>query len=422
MPDEITFFLLQKTTIMKKNLLISAFILSLLLLFQFCEKNNDNPGTDTVTGFSSSVTDINFSLYNFIVKAQEFETKNVTELAIEDVKPFMDEYIASAEQYLEALNTVIEIEQNTKSSLKNFSDGPDCSAVEFVPTLENGVGLGLVKSVADLINSTKGEVDAIQQQWEDGEIDDNLYYAAMNKLKITNGTKAVNLGVGAIVGTGAAIVTGAIVGTATLPAIATIAVVGGAAGVVTTWWANWYTGVDKDGEPTYFMLTGKTEVGGAIPLSMFGDNANIVVAVDGYAPVALNNFQLPAAGINKTIEIEGVKLEDAEWGGSTQVCLYEDPLIASSCTEVQFVTAAPYPADPGPGEGVTVTATLVPSVEGCNISFSIVGTDGYSNSATNASDAGGKATFYIPGGAQGVVDNVTITSSNGKTYTVTYVF
>jgi hypothetical protein len=77
--------------------------------------------------------------------------------------------------------------------------------------------------------------------------------------------------------------------------------------------------------------------------------------------------------------------------------------------------------DPGPGEGVTVTATTIPPMAGCIISFSIVGTDGYTNSASPTTDANGSATFYIPGGAEGVVDTVTI-SVGGQTTTVVYSF
>ncbi len=406
---------------MKKNLILSVLVVSLLLFFHSCDKSDTTPGTDSVEGFSSSINDVYDAQYDFIVKNQEFETIDFTTLPIDEVKPYVDEYIASAEKYLEALNKIVESEQNTKSSSKSFNDGPECSAYDFIPTLDNGLGPGLVKGVGDIVKKNKEEMDQIQKDWEDGIIDDNEYYEETGKLPQKNGGKALALGVGAIMGTGAAIVTGAVVGTVTAPAIATIAVVGGTVGVLTTWYASW-TMNNKDGDPQNFMLTGKTEVGGSIPLTMFGDNANVVVSVDGYAPVSIPNFKLPAGGINKTIEIDAVKLEDAEWGGSTEVCLYEEPMTASSCVEVQFVSGSPSPSDPGPGEGVTVTATLIPTVADCSISFSIVGTDGYSNSATNNSDAGGQATFYIPGGAAGVVDNVTITSSNGKTYTVTYVF
>ncbi len=409
---------------MTKNKLISALILSVLLLFQFCEKNNIDDSS-AVTEFSNSVSDVNLTLNNFILEAQKFETTNLATLQIGDVKPFMDNYLNAAENYLEALNIVVEIQQNkSTTSFKKLGNGPDCSTVDFIPTLDNGVGPGLVKSVGDLINETKGEVDAIQQQWENGEIDDGLYYAAMNKLKISKSTKAFNLGLGSIAGTGAAIFTGAVVGTATLPAIATIAVVGGAVGVTTTWWANWYTGTNKDGDGEHFMLTGKTEVGGTIPIGMFGDNPDFIILVDGNAPVVVGDFHLPylCCDAGALIEIDVVELADAKPSGSTDVCFSEHEIIASSCTEVQFVTASPYPVDPGPGEGVTITATLVPKVEGCDISFSIVGTDEYTDSATSVSDANGQATFFIPGGEEGIVDIVTITSSNGKTYTVTYVF
>ncbi len=406
---------------MKKNTLILISVLSVLLIFPTCQKDDDGPGNDSVQGFSSSINNVYDAQYNFIVKNQEFETVDFTSMPIDDVKPYVDEYVASAQKYLDALNQIVEFEQKTKSTSKHFIDGPDCSLVDFVPTLDNGIGPGLVKGVGDIVKKNNEEMAQIHQDWKDGLIDDNEYLEKTGKLPQKNGGKALALGVGAIMGTGAAIVTGAVVGTVTAPAIATIAVVGGAVGVLTTWYASW-TMNNKDGDPQYFMLTGKTEVGGSIPLTMFGDNSNIVVSIDGHAPVAIQNFMLPAGGINKTIEIDAVKLEDAEWGGSTEVCLYEEPMTASSCTEVQFVSGSPSPSDPGPGEGVTVTATLVPPVADCSISFSIVGTDGYSNSATNTSNASGQATFYIPGGAAGVVDNVTITSSNGKTYTVTYVF
>jgi hypothetical protein len=89
---------------------------------------------------------------------------------------------------------------------------------------------------------------------------------------------------------------------------------------------------------------------------------------------------------------------------------------------VLYVTATPNPPDPGPYQGVTVTATIFPFVSGCQISFSIVGTDGYTNSETYETDANGQASFYIPGAEEGVHDIVTITASNGNTYTVTYTF
>ncbi|GAB1398421.1 MAG TPA: hypothetical protein PKN57_03985 [Saprospiraceae bacterium] len=81
------------------------------------------------------------------------------------------------------------------------------------------------------------------------------------------------------------------------------------------------------------------------------------------------------------------------------------------------------PADPGPGEGVTVTAKISPAKSGEDIYFSITGTDGYSSSSTNKTDNEGKATFYIPGGAGGVRDEVHIKIvSTGTERVIVYTF
>ena len=410
---------------MKKATFIFITTFTLLLIFPHCQKENNDSVDGNVQTYKNSVSDVNVKLVDFIEKAQEFESTDVTTLPIDEVKPFMDSYILSGEQFVESLNTIIEVQEAKKTSkLKSVGDGPSCSPYDFIPGLDNGLSPALAKSVGDLIKETKGEVDEIQLKWKTGEIDDNTYYAAMNALKVEKPIKGVAIGFGAIMGTGAAIVVGAATAPLSLSALATTAVVTGTGAVVgatCTWLANWYAS-EKDGEQVYHLLTGTTNPGEALPINLFGENTNLIISPEGYAPVAIDNFTLPESGMSKKIEIEGVELGEADWNGSTQVCFYEEQLQSVSCSEVQLVTAGPNPPDPAPSQGVTVIATLIPTAENCDISFSIVGTDGYSNSATYASDANGNASFYIPGGAEGVVDVVTITSSNGKTYTVTYVF
>lgn len=81
------------------------------------------------------------------------------------------------------------------------------------------------------------------------------------------------------------------------------------------------------------------------------------------------------------------------------------------------------PASPGPGQSVTVYARIAPAVAGEEIFFSIVGTDGYTKSETNLTNAEGLATFYIPGGGEGVVDTVTVRLvRTGQTRVITYSF
>jgi hypothetical protein len=170
------------------------------------------------------------------------------------------------------------------------------------------------------------------------------------------------------------------------------------------------------------MSTGKSKLGDPIPSTMMQNGATLTICIDGYTPVCLKGLTLPDKGKEMTIQINPVKIEDATEGMTTQVCRLDSLITGGTCDQVVFVTAVPNPPDPAPGQGVTVNATILPAVTGCNVSFSITGTDGYSNSGTYPTDSGGNASFYIPGGAVGVIDIVTITSSNGKTYTVSYVF
>ena len=409
--------------------IINFFIL-LLVSFSFysCETDdddfNDSPNNKIITEFSYSVNELNTSLHNFVIKSQEFESSNFSTMSIKDIQTIMEEYIFAGEQYVNAMKEIEDIQQKTKNStLKKKADGPSCSAVDFIPGADNGLGVGFVKGVGDLIQGAEDDIAALDKKLEKGEIDDNEYYDKVNKLKTDHLTKAASVTLGTLLATGAAYVTGAVVGTATLPAIATITVVGAAVGSIVTWYSYSYaTGENKGTNQKHFMLTGKTTVGGKLPIHFFHDNSNVIISVDGYAPVTLNNFKLPKSGLNKIIDIDGVKLQDAKFGGSTMVCFSEEKMTAFSCEEIEFVTGVPNPSDPAPGQGVTVTATLIPAFSNCNISFSIVGTDGYSKSSTTPSDAAGQASFYIPGGSKKVVDVVTITSSNGKTYKVTYVF
>lgn len=66
------------------------------------------------------------------------------------------------------------------------------------------------------------------------------------------------------------------------------------------------------------------------------------------------------------------------------------------------------PANPGPGQNVTVTGQIFPPQPGIPIKLEIVGTDGYANSVMSMTNAMGQAYLPIPGGEKGVVDRVTV--------------
>jgi len=394
------------------------------LVFMFinsCEKNNDNE--NLVIDYSQQVGDLHNALQDFIQKTQDYETTNFTTKTVAQSKKIVNDYLSSGDQFVKVLQAIQATqEKSTSLSMKSAYDLP-CGPVDFIPGDNSGLSPGLAKTVGDLINETKGDVAAIQKKYDNHEIDDNTYNSALNTLKIQKTTKAVNVGLGAVIGGGASLGAGLIIGAATLPAIATVTAVGVVVGTSVTWFANWYTGVKSTkGITQQYIVSGKTTVGGKLPVHLLQNGANISIAIDGYAPVALSNFTLPLAGHNKTINITPVKLSEAQAGAQAEVCMLDETMTASNCSAVEFVTGSPSPQDPAPYEGVTITATLIPAVQGCNISFSIVGTDGYSNSATKASNSAGQATFYIPGGAENVFDMVTITSSNGKSSEVSYSF
>ena len=80
------------------------------------------------------------------------------------------------------------------------------------------------------------------------------------------------------------------------------------------------------------------------------------------------------------------------------------------------------PADPAPKQTVSVTVTVLNALEGTPVSYSVAGTDGYSQSGTLSTDQNGQVSFSIPGALEeGVVDTVTVTAGS-ITEQYTYVF
>jgi hypothetical protein len=79
------------------------------------------------------------------------------------------------------------------------------------------------------------------------------------------------------------------------------------------------------------------------------------------------------------------------------------------------------PADPAPNESVTVTLEIVNSLEGTEVTYSLVGSDSYTQNDNLTTNADGIVTFYVPGGEEGVVDNFTVTvGSISETYTYSF--
>jgi|GEM_PF-900311 len=80
------------------------------------------------------------------------------------------------------------------------------------------------------------------------------------------------------------------------------------------------------------------------------------------------------------------------------------------------------PKDPGPSEGYLAVALIdCPDPAGVEVTISVSGSDGYSDSETVTLTTGGSVSLYVPGGAQSVEDVITV-NANGKTWSTYIVF
>lgn len=81
------------------------------------------------------------------------------------------------------------------------------------------------------------------------------------------------------------------------------------------------------------------------------------------------------------------------------------------------------PPDPAPSQSVTMTVRLTSGESGVEMSYEVSGTDGYSDSGTQATDANGEISFNIPGGATGVQDTISVSvPSKGLQGSASYQF
>jgi hypothetical protein len=412
---------------MNLRYLCLGLVVAMFMLLFSCDllnKNESEAPTQNVQDYYVQALDLHDALENFVVISQAYENAEFSTLTANRTKQIIDAYLDAGSKFLTVMHNMQALQSPTKPiSLKSSTSPLPCNPMAFIPDAGSGLSPVLINQVANLIAETKNELDAIQAKFDKGEINENSYKAAIENLKISKTVKGVNTGIGAVPNTGVAMSIGLIIGATPLPAIATVLAAGVASGTAVTWIAGWSTAVkDSTGTTQQYIVSGVTEVGGKLPVHLIGQGATLTIVVRGYAPVIISDFLLPSAGNNKVISIKPVILSDAKSDGTSDVCMTEEPMISSSCSDVEFATGSPTPAKPSPGQGVIVTGTIIPKVANCSLTFSITGTDGYFDSATVTTNSAGQATFYIPGGAAGVFDMVSITSGNGKSYLVSYTF
>ena len=286
-----------------------------------------------------------------------------------------------------------------------------------------GVPVGLPFSISQLVGTTTEKRAQLQEAYDAGRIDENELLDMRNELKKTKllETAGTALAAGSTVAGGIVVKAGLVLAGASGGILVGGTILGAAAiGLgVKFIWSYCSSGKSDDMSGDYCALqTHEATVGDVVPLQ-FPGNGTLIIQVDGHEPIVINNLEV-GDGEVVTVDFEPGDPANGVPPGEPVVTPV-DPVQFGTCEMVAGVTASPSPVDPAPYVGVTVTARTIPPVAGCTINFSIVGTDDYANSESPTSDASGTATFFIPGGAEGVVDTVTIGVGSTQT-TVVYTF
>ncbi len=394
---------------------------------------------------SDQITSVTLDAIEFIDKAIIYETTiyDFDVITIEEVNKIFNDFFDAGEAFAKSLGEMLDNSGSKNQSAEWSKDGAlDCIMAPVGEFDFFGLSPSLAIKIANIIKDAKNARAAIDKAYEDGELEYFDYLEAISKFPHEYSLNLINITGSAIGGAGTGALTGyAIVQTTGLGIAGTIGkyglgvtfgvplVVGGGTAYGLYRLFSWYTSSDKSGGETTHLVSFPWEFDVPIPAFLFGENAKIAISMDDYAPILIENLILPQDDYNIRIEFEAIPFSELDKkdisakSTFSEVCFYQEPVQpGENCNDVMFVVGEPIPPSPAAYQGVTVVATLMPVTQGCDIHFSIIGTDGYSNSATYTSNQNGQASFYIPGAMPGVFDKVTITASNGASHTVSYYF
>lgn len=421
-----------KTLKTRLSILPSILVAIAVIVFACSKGDSDKPLSD-IEKFHQDINSLTVSTTDFVQAAVVYESARFDTLDIASIDEIVQEYITAGEGFVEYFQKLLEQESiDGKSAVAN----PAVTCVRAVSGFFDvqGLTVGMALDISDLIQSTKDTVEALNAALNQQIINENQYQDLINKVRIEKSLDGLGIGFSAGMGTLGGAFTYLACGAAKVaaaPAILTIGAVGTVVGGGTYLLWSYYRDNKKDSEGNLHISAVEGVLGEPIPATLFGEDATMVIAIDGYVPILFEDFEYPDAGNMMTIEINDDELSTlANYTGQgsgaksadlVEVCYWQETAIAEDCNLITFVSGNAIPPNPAPYQSVTVIGSVMPIVQGCDIHFSIVGTDGYTNSGTYQTDANGQASFGIPGAYPGVIDKVTITSNNA-TYVVTYVF
>ena len=297
--------------------------------------------------------------------------------------------------------------------------------------LSGGVGPDFLVEIQGLMEKGLTAAEACKEKFpgEEQYVDVLLCEKEVEKQITKDGW---GIGAAAVVGTGAGLFTALLAGSLK----ATIAVQLGApiaVGLVVGFVFSKCTSSKQSGAADFCFLQScqspVNEIGGdklAICDAPPG-YGTLTLTIPGKAPIVVQ-LLLPPEGLTLDLSSCLVDVEDAT-PESVQACV--EAIVktegvdvpGATCDDILSLKAGTTPIDPAPGETVGVTYEVFPKIAGCPTTYSVVGTDGYTDSGSQDTDAEGAATFDIPGGAEGVNDTVTLSeTTNGSTFEVVYTF
>lgn len=432
-----------------KTVVICATIALVGFNFTSCEEwfEGEKSVEEVAKEHGKNIEMVSVTLTEYVVKQDAFINSNFETMSIKEIRKVFEDYFEAGEIFCNTYQEMFKYQEENRQifSMFNYNENNvapgtrskagdiTCEVLDAVLDNPTSLGIGNVKQTGESIKEARETYEKTAKKYDEkvkkGELtrdEANVYEMEehkKNKLELLK--KTVTVGAAAVVGGGAALVAGGAISAAGITGVALWAGAS-AVGAGTTWICTKLFGKKstKSGgtEPSVWIATGKIKHGEPLPLNLIPDGSTLMLNTKGYAPMVINDFSVPGEGVEREITINPVKPSELSKGTKAEYCYLDKELQVGSCDDVWYINATHYPKNPGVNVSVTVTATLMPPAKGCNIHFSIVGTDGYTNEQTKKSDNKGKATFIIPGAKKGVFDKVTITSSNGKKQIVTYTF
>lgn len=379
------------------------------------------------SNLGDQVDSLNSTAKTFIDKEQAFQNFDLTTATEDNLMDPLDEYMAAAEAFETEYRTFVDSREAYLEDLGVTTDSRIAVWMQGTADPQLAIQIGqLVEQGNTKGQECKGLLDA-------GKFDEAQ--DCMNTAKKQLTAAAFRVGTSALVGGGTAAVTGLAIAAApvTISVVAATGItigVGVVAGLVWDWCtapsSPRLRAQSSDLQECHFASRSTSFVGETKPIAMTSlpqGTGTITINIPGHAPI-VREVTIGASGIHITLHLAADDADPADIKTGiedTETSDTPETPDGVTCADVSSIFATPSPTDPGPGEGVSVTATVFPPLSGCTVEFDVSGTDGYSDSGTPTSDSAGTISFYIPGGAEGIVDTVTVSSGSADT-TITYTF